>query len=422
MIKRSVMLHSVTMARRNFRAYAMLSVTIILSFALLLGYFAYSDSTLYNTYKKVFSLDRQLVSIWEESMPSGRYDALMEQTAKIPETHSYSVFTANDVEFVFANLKDQQGTPAYIPIAEVICIPSQIWGLHDVEWESYEITWLDHQARDGIELTSGEAILDAYTFRLLGLDQMEDPVYTFQVSSFNSRSPVSVTVRIVGTFLQSEEFAIQVNSEGQGAVEARYSPQCIFSLMDLNPQVAPELNWTRRVVFHTQDPERLYEVTENMKFNGNAVYVHQNSALAAMRQQKQIKAVIAAALLLLLGFNLYSSFNNALSERKFEIGVKRALGASKWSIVRQFLYESILVMLIDILLSVALVVDAALIYKLVYESIPDKFGIYHEFILYLSPYSAAMFLICSVSLSVVFSIIFAYKSTQIQIVDYLKAE
>lgn len=422
MIKRSVMLHSVTMARRNFRAYAMLSVTIILSFALLLGYFAYSDSTLYNTYKKTFSLDRQLVSIWEESMPTGRYDALMEQTAKIPETHSYSVLMPESVEFVFANLTDPQGRAAYIPNVGVICIPSQIWELYNMELEKYEITWLDHQARNGIELASGEALLDAYTFRLLGLDQMEDPVYTFQVSSFHSSSLVPVTVRIVGTFLQSEEFATQVDDAGEGVVAAEYAPQCIFSLMDLNPQVAPEFKWARRVVFHTQDPEQLYEVTENMDFDGNAIYVRQNSALAAMRQQKQIKAVIAAALLLLLGFNLYSSFNNALSERKFEIGVKRALGASKWSIVRQFLYESILVMLIDILLSVALVVDAALIYKLVYESIPDKFGIYHEFILYLSPYSAAMFLICSVSLSVVFSIIFSYKSTQIQIVDYLKAE
>ena len=47
---------------------------------------------------------------------------------------------------------------------------------------------------------------------------------------------------------------------------------------------------------------------------------------------------------------------------------------------------------------------------------------YHDWIIYISPYSIAMFVVGSVAMTVVFSLIFAYKSTQVEIVEYLKAE
>jgi ABC-type antimicrobial peptide transport system permease subunit len=66
---------------------------------------------------------------------------------------------------------------------------------------------------------------------------------------------------------------------------------------------------------------------------------------------------------------------------------------------------------------VALVADLAIIYKFFMERTEWK-----DYIIYFSPYSIAMFAVCAVTLTVVFSLIFAYKSTQVQIVDYLKAE
>lgn len=43
--------HAVVMAGRTLKSYALLSVTIVLSFSLLLGYLVYTDSSLYNDYK-----------------------------------------------------------------------------------------------------------------------------------------------------------------------------------------------------------------------------------------------------------------------------------------------------------------------------------------------------------------------------------
>ena len=111
-----------------------------------------------------------------------------------------------------------------------------------------------------------------------------------------------------------------------------------------------------------------------------------------------------------------------MNDRKFEIGVKRAIGASALSIVRQFLYESLIVMVTNIFLSVVLVADVFIVYKFLYEHTPNEWGQYLKWIIYISPQSLAMFAVSSVSLTLVFSLIFAYKSTQVEIVQYLKAE
>ena len=122
-------------------------------------------------------------------------------------------------------------------------------------------------------------------------------------------------------------------------------------------------------------------------------------------------------MLLLLGVNLYSSFSNALNERKYEIGVKRAIGASAWAIVRQFFMEGMAVMLLNILLSVLLVSNLLCLYKLY-----QHFALGEQWVIAVSLYSAAMFGICSVTLTLVFSMLFAYRSTQVEVVQYLKAE
>ena len=148
-----------------------------------------------------------------------------------------------------------------------------------------------------------------------------------------------------------------------------------------------------------------------------------SSIATSFRTEKKTKAYIAMALFVLLGINLYSSFANALNDRKFEIGVKRAVGASEWSIVRQFLYESVCLMLVNTLLSVWLVTACLIGLKYVREHLAEESRFYCKtFIVYLSPYSLGMFAVCAAGLTLVFSLIFAWRSTRVEIVRYLKAE
>ena len=175
---------------------------------------------------------------------------------------------------------------------------------------------------------------------------------------------------------------------------------------------------------YSDSPEEMAAFAEKLDFVGafDARCIAQNQAIEKIQTSNQTKAIIAAALLLLLGINLYSSFTNALNDRKFEIGVKRAVGASAWAIVRQFMYESILVMVVNILISIAVVADVFLVYKLYLLCLPADQGQWRDWTIWCSSYSIGMFAACAVALTVVFSLIFAYKSTQVQVVDYLKAE
>ena len=67
----------------------------------------------------------------------------------------------------------------------------------------------------------------------------------------------------------------------------------------------------------------------------------------------------------------------------------------------------------------ALVVDVGVLYKIFMEW---QSGFLDTYVLYLTPHSMVIFGACAVTLTVVFSLIFAYKSTQVEIVQYLKAE
>ena len=57
----SAIRHACKMLRRNFRGYGLLSVTIVLSFSILLGYLCFVDAALYNRYKELFAAPEQVV-------------------------------------------------------------------------------------------------------------------------------------------------------------------------------------------------------------------------------------------------------------------------------------------------------------------------------------------------------------------------
>ena len=90
------------------------------------------------------------------------------------------------------------------------------------------------------------------------------------------------------------------------------------------------------VLFNSSDPETVAAHTQNFDLVLHAVCVAQNKATEKMRIQTETKFTIAVVLYVLLSINLFGCFSNALSERQFEIGVKRAIGASPnvhyWSI------------------------------------------------------------------------------------------
>lgn len=291
-----------------------------------------------------------------------------------------------------------------------------------------EITWLDGKEHLDVHLEAGEVIVDEQLYHALELDKsglFRCMLWDSLAGGGAEATKLQGNFTVVGTVPSEEPIRLEMDEEAERVrFVGSYEPIVILPGTVFGPSLQPGLPWHAYITFMTDSPEQVTQLANSM-FSHNptqAVYESQDRATEIMRTEKGTKALIGCVLLALLSINLYSSFSNALNDRKFEIGVKRAMGASAFSIVRQFLYESMIVMLADILLAVVIVMDGLLVYKVIYEATPDRWGDYHDWIIYISPYSIAMFVVCSVAMTVVFSLIFAYKSTQVEIVEYLKAE
>lgn len=437
----AILRHAVQMVGRTWKSYALLSVTIVLSFSLLLGYLTFSDSTIYNENKDLFSYRRQDLQFYITNPDVEEVQLLVDNLSAMEDTAYYLAFCyslgrlggnmiirpdpqVEDDRHVYANLYG-------------FMLPDHSWPENVVSMIGLfggrsQIVWLDGQDHADFTLEKDHVIVTEALYRLLAMDQEEEPVF-----QMNIQDGQKIPLRVVG---YCKDYSTEVWKWWEKE-HASVADDQMFQLILSNKfiEYAQLYNeeyygssWTDHndpkleglyLQVYSETPEAVVSLLETMGlWNYSSIYQRQDEALDAIRPQKQIKAIITCALLLLLGINLYSSFTNAMNDRKYEIGVKRAVGASAWSIVRQFLYESVIVMAANILVSISLVADVAIVYKYIVEHTPDENGAYPDFILYISPYSAAMFGICAVSLTVVFSLIFAYKSTRVEIVQYLKAE
>ena len=437
----AVLRHAVTMVGRRLKTYAFLSVTIILSFSFLLGYLLLTDSQQYNQNKEIFSLRPGDVSMFQnlfDNAGTGKQQMLYENLDRMENTIYFTAYEGNlgDMAIYY--------DPTLLGMDEAVVLHLQnllAFFLPDGAWMDmlnspmyshfdHEIVWLDGRDDSFFHLNADEVILSEQVYRLLKLDQESEPIFQLRTQGWQLQGPGGLyTVEDLNTQLKVVGYA-------KGSSEVDYfkwdswweTPAMYLSVkfLDWLDQNGWELYGmggllTKRHYFvHSDSPEQVVALGKTLGMNRVfSVYEAQNNALEAMQSQAGNKAIIACALLVLLGINLYSSFSNAMNERKYEIGVKRAVGASAWSIVRQFLYESLIVMLANVAISIALVVDVGVLYKIFMEW---QSGFLDTYVLYLTPHSMVIFGACAVTLTVVFSLIFAYKSTQVEIVQYLKAE
>lgn len=430
--KRSMILHAAKMVGRTIKSYALLSVTIVLSFALLLGYMTFSDTQLYNEYKTLMRYRRGDVVKFFQPKDSENMWLLLENLDKMENTehyltHMYTLGTVGST-YTYQTSDGKEITPGTLWV-HAYSIPSYGWPdrSRDPATDTYmQIIWLDGQEHRRFILEDNQVLVSEAVFQAFGLDQQENPVLTLRM-----REGPQLELEVVGYVKRPTYDEWIAGGQGVGLdIDLYTSEEFIENLRLDDPTIWWESNLYPSleriyVNIHSENPEQVYHLLETLqmdKTNKRVFYQMQDEAREVMRAEKKNKALICCALLLLLGINLYSSFTNALDRRRFEIGVRRALGASGFSIVRQFMYESLLVMLANVTLAVALVADVMIVYKYIAEQTPNEYGVYPDVVLYISPYSIAMFGVCAVALTLLFSLIFAHKATKVEIVRHLKAE
>lgn len=404
--------HACKMLRRNFRGYGLLSVTIVLSFSILLGYLCFVDAGLYNRYKELFAAPEQVVIVSTYDRSPAKMQALGSMAEYVdPDANMYHYIETTTPLTQFGDI-----------IANLTFLPAGSFPVYrEVYSENY--VWNAAQeirpilGRERFSLKGNEAIVSESFYAALGGDGTF-PMELAVPFTWADGSTTVFSLQIVGVCgdkgIPQDVVKIAPDASGKPAGMVQiYLPQSV-----LQEKSAADMENPRRMAwFYSASPEKIADCADQLQLVVNAVCREQKRATEQIQVQKATKATIAAIMLLLLGVNLYSSFTNALAERKYEIGIKRAIGASAWDIVRQFFMEGLLVMLANILLSVLLVTDLLCLYKL-YRLLSAG----EQWVIAVSPYSAAMFGVCSMTLTLVFCILFAYRSTQVEVVQYLKAE
>lgn len=409
----AMFLHAVQMVRKNVKNYALLSVTMVLSFSGLLAYLMYTDSSLYNQYKDILSRDSNVVLLTDTSndvnQEKALLDALKQRNLKanyIRQQVLSKPFAFNDTHYI---------------INTVFCIPSHVWELYEVGWtKSYQITWLDNREEVDISLGPNELLIPRSLYHLFAMEHIEEPVYELWLQGRKSNSSgeeiyFPVNCKVVGVIEDGGAVGWSASEDGKS-----YAWLPIYISQATVEAAAGDANVSycgRNLILYTDSPATSEQIIRNFGLNYISTYSQQQEAIKEIQIHNQTKSMITLALFILLTINLYGCFTNTLEYRKFEVGVKRAIGASGGSIMGQFLCEGIVVMLCNLILSIALVTDGFLLYKYFYQK---SQGI--TWTISLTSTSAGMFLGVGICLTLLFSTLFAYKSTQVEIVRYLKAE
>ncbi|MCD7760831.1 MAG: hypothetical protein LUH16_03530, partial [Clostridiales bacterium] len=155
---RSKLLHAFTMLRRNRRSYLLLSVTIVLSFALLLGYLFYMDTASYNKYKYIFAMNEELVGVSHHTTTAASTqleEQLISKAVALGSCSTERIFYTT-VELDSADsYVTEDGQQVYIPPVSVITVPPEMgtqFFSSAGEGSGWDILWLNGEAHDLITI------------------------------------------------------------------------------------------------------------------------------------------------------------------------------------------------------------------------------------------------------------------------------
>lgn len=386
--------HSFLMIKKTFNNYLLLSVTAFLSFAIMFGYLIYTDSESYNKYKDLFAHNPNVIFSNNSAESKNELRAVTKQLDKLSETHYYY-------------MKQCVAQTSFGKECEVNFLPSYVWGLYMTSNDS-EVGTSRAMINGKHEVSIGvnEALVSERVYNSLKPDK--DGKKQLKLIFTNDEGKrVLKKYDVAAAYSGLSEYD---DFETSSSIDAVY-----LNIGSVDEGECSILNLG--LVIYTEQKDFVIQQLRKSDVTCEEVYTEQNQAVQDIKNGIMNKYIIAAVLFILLGINLYSSFTNALNDRKFEIGVKRAIGAKKSSIMLQFVIEGFTVMLANTLLSVWAVLSLMNVYKFVKEIIFNE-----KYIVTINTESLILFVVFTFFLTLIFSLLFAYKSTKVEIVKYLKEE
>lgn len=393
--------HALLMVKKTIRNYMLLSVTALISFSVMFVYLMYTDSNIYNKYREIMGSDSQVIlSINAYSDETIRkMNMLTEQLKKYEDTNYYFINYTNAI-----NTFGGQD-------CEIVVLPNYTWALFELdsggEEDNYGIpSRVEVNGKKEILLKDNEAIVSKKVYEYLDAEYGKDK-YVNLVFTDKDGNEFLRKYSVVGMYEKEENNYLDPENNDTGD-KIYISDSYITSNSEI-------INIS--AIIKSDSANEISKLMRDMGLACINTFEDKSMAISEKNIVVKNKYIIAIVLFVLLGINLYSSFLNALNERKFEIGIKRAIGAGKFDIMLQFLIEGIFVMVINIVLSVLIGIALMIMYKYIRYVVND-----YVFVVTMTKQSVILYLLFSFFLSLLFSMIFAYKSTCVEIIKYLKEE
>jgi len=421
------LINSAQMARKNAKSYLFLSMTILLSFCFLLIYLVYYDSYNYNGeifleedvfysygYKdyKHLSPEMSVIGFYDSRLTQEDIENNVKKTTSfldnLSDTH-YNVIYHTDMSSVDFTM-DKCSASLYFIDSHSFAYAT----IYDatVTWDIQKITR---------SLSAGEAFVnDAFYEFLKANTGEEEPEITYRAYDEVTGETISRKLKIVGGLNDSLSAPTVEGGRLKGAIRI-IAPYSELEYWDEAFNIRDNIRTSATIILST--PTQNQGIIKQF-VNANTTHANLNFFFELINYYRQTvcsnieqRTLLLCFFYIVLAINLYGSFRNALNERKFEIGVRRAIGASKKDIMLQFMSEGIIVVLLNMLAAIYLVFVGFLIFKEVI-----KLFMAIDFIIYISWGSMVSFLIICVSLALLFSSLFAYQATNVNVIDNLRAE
>lgn len=402
------------MVKRNIKSYGLLSVTIILSFSFILSFFIYSDSSTYNKYKKVFSIPKNIITVGQgpfyykgNNIDSSSID-LIKQKILVNRLDKMDNVKYIKYSYIVDELNYYSDSKNKIK-ARIFFVPRNFFPMYmNNEGEGYSYI----KSVNGKSSISSEndVIIDTTLFDMIPNNSNKTKTINLPINNTKGEKQIK-TFNVAGVVSNNENNVVSQNND----IKERYVDVYISDKLSNNFKY-DDLN--NIIYIDAQDKvNNVFNLCKDLNIFTISSFDEQNKAKEEIRNAVYTKSIVVIILIFLLGVNLYSSFNNVLKERAYEIGVKRAIGASKKNIIIQFFLEGIIVIAVNIVISVFASLNLAVIYKFY-----QKYKLNNQWTIYISSYSILIFLISMIFLGILFSIMFAYRSTKIEIITNLKSE
>ncbi len=407
------------MLYRNLSTYGLLSITIILSFALMLSVFIISDSVRYNKHKEVLSRSPFLTTLEEDAYDvnpakiRGFYKPLILQLKHYADTHYYQYMKVNYLRL--PNIHGEEWADDSASPTTAICVPTYIWAHYVGSSGGYQLLFNGGQSSLTLhddEVIVPETMLEALEKEGRGLGHELTVLFDDAERDSHDGAPGERGMR-VGKFKIVGSYRQRFITGDPTKVGFFDSTRLILPLSAVKKYKAN----IDRIGLHIHSPfqPRIQKLCSEYGYMNLQLY---NDYVRAMQDNSNavlLKGIICAAAYIILSINLLGAFANALNKRSFEIGVKRAIGASPGQITLQFLFEGISVIGANILLASIVSLIPILGYKL--YMVLSK-GV--TWTIYLSSYSLVIYLVNCLMVCLVASLYFSYRSSKIEVITLIK--